>query len=92
MCLGDRYITVPPSEHTFASIKVCRYCYKGKIAVYYPHRSRMSKILCCHPKYNEPTDAKSRILSSQLLKRVHFPITSEESEFIYGENNKWTVT
>lgn len=73
-CDGQRYIMKPSENPMYITgiLKACHYCYKGKVPIYYPHRSRLSKIICCHPKFNEPETAKARLLSKQ-LEELNFP-------------------
>jgi hypothetical protein len=65
-CDGQRYIMKPSDNDMAGTLEHCRYCYKGKIAIYYPERNWLSKVLCCYPKFNEPDGAKTRLLSKQL--------------------------
>ena len=67
-CNGQQYIFNPSDRLRSDTLTVerCTYCYKGKIAVYYSYRSWWSRILCCHPKFTEPDNAKARLIGKQL--------------------------
>lgn len=72
ICHENRFVTIPATLYTTARIEKCDYCYEGKVALYYPKRSRLSKLICCHEKFNEPDDAKSRLLNQAMLNENIF--------------------
>ena len=60
LCYGEQYIVDDEC------ILKCDYCRDGYIAVYSRGRSILSKMVLCHSKFQEPDDAKSKIIRGWL--------------------------
>jgi len=62
ICDGDKYVV----DAVDGCVRKCDYCWYGKVAIYSQERTRLSKIILCHPKFQEPDDAKSKIIHNWL--------------------------